>query len=245
LRLADVERRCAEVGARVEVCRQDVRDADGMTRWITGIDRLDVVFACAGITGGTRVGAYGVEEDAGQVRRIMATNVDGVVNTVLPALEVMRGQRGVDGARGHICAIASVAGFVSYPSTPAYCASKAAVDRFMVATGAAVRAQGVFLTSVCCGFVDTPMVAGNRFPMPGLVSVDAAVTSILRGVTQRKRRVVFPRWLVAGSRFMDLLPIRVAEAYYQNQPVGRVGTMAETGSEPSAVDELVAGSTIQ
>ncbi|MFW7268648.1 SDR family NAD(P)-dependent oxidoreductase [Gluconacetobacter sp. Hr-1-5] len=234
-RLEAVARDCAARGARVLTRRQDVRDAEGMAEWIGGAGPLDLVFACAGITASTAARAIGApRESSGQVRRVLDVNVGGVINTVLPALDVMGGQapdgRGV---RGRICAIASVAGLVAFPGTPSYCASKAAVDRFMVATGGNTVRDGILLSSVCCGFVRTPMVAANDFPMPGLTEVDDAATAILRGVAAGRRRIVFPWWLVAGSRLMDLLPPRVAELYYNRQPAGQAGSMPETGGMSS------------
>lgn len=230
-RLLETARACISRGAGVRIRLCDVTDQSGMEEWIQTLGPLDLVLACAGITGGTRKptkpdGAP-YEPDA-QIRRFFATNLDGVLNTVLPALNVMQHQpRGADGMRGRICAISSVAGLVSYPGTPSYGAAKAAVDRFMVATGGNMRQAGILLSSVVCGFLNTPMTARNRFPMPGLTDVENASRRILRGLRRNERRIVFPLWLAAGSRFMDLLPIRLAEAYYTRQPTGSAGSMPE------------------
>ncbi|MCE2575691.1 SDR family oxidoreductase [Komagataeibacter sp. FNDCR2] len=231
--LKEVATRCIARGAEVRVRVQDVREQAGMDAWITTAGPLDLVFACAGITASTQGGEDAPHEPDAQIRRMFATNVDGVINTVLPALAVMRGQpRGHDGMRGRICAMSSVAGLVAFPGTPSYCASKAAVDRFMVATGGNMARAGILLSSVCCGFVATPMTAGNTFPMPGLTQTGDAVRAILSGVARGRQRISFPWWLAAGSRFMDLLPIRVAQSCYFRQPAGQAGTMPETGLEP-------------
>ncbi|MBE7730305.1 SDR family NAD(P)-dependent oxidoreductase [Komagataeibacter sp. FXV3] len=223
---------CIARGADARIRVQDVREQAGMEEWITTAGPLDLVFACAGITASTRGGDEAPHEPDAQVRRMFATNMDGVLNTVLPAIHVMRAQpRACDGVRGRICAMSSVAGLVSFPGTPSYCASKAAVDRFMVATGANMKRAGIVMSSVCCGFVATPMTTQNSFHMPGLTQTGDAVRAILSGVAAGRRRISFPRWLVAGSRFMDLLPMRVAEYYYYRQPAGQAGTMAETGLE--------------
>ncbi|MBM9402599.1 SDR family NAD(P)-dependent oxidoreductase [Gluconacetobacter azotocaptans] len=231
-RLRDVAARCTGRGATVRIRRQDVRDRAGMEEWIGGAGALDLVFACAGITASTArpAGRDAPCEPDGQVRRMMDTNLSGVINTVLPALAVQAGQaRDARGVRGRICAIASVAAYVAFPGTPSYCASKAAVDRFMVATGGNMARDGILMSSVCCGFVRSPMTAANCFPMPGLTEMDDAVAAILRGVAAGRRRLAFPWWLAAGSRMMDLLPPRVADAFYFRQPAGRAGSMPETG----------------
>lgn len=230
-RLNDTAARCAEKGAEVSTLLADVNDRAAMEDWVRGAAPLDLVLACAGITGGTRKPTATIaapHEPPEQVRRIFETDLMGVLNTVLPAMEVMRNQpRRPDGLRGRICAIASVAGLVSFPGTPAYCAAKAAVDRFMIASGANARREGILLSSVVCGFLDTPMVVGNRFAMPGLTDVNTACHRILRGLGRNERRIIFPRWLVAGSRLMDLLPPRVAEACYTRQSAGAPGSMPE------------------
>ncbi|MBO1359952.1 SDR family NAD(P)-dependent oxidoreductase [Acetobacter sacchari] len=239
-RLQDTVTRAAALGARCVGHPIDVRDATAMQALVAGCEQLDLVIACAGVTGGVTHPMGGLTsgdptslEPEPQVRAMIETNLLGVINTVLPAINVIRTQpRADDGLRGRICAISSVAGVVSFPGTPSYCATKAAVDRFMVATGGNLRREGVLLSSVVCGFISTPMANVNEFHMPGLTQVQHAADRIMDGLSRNKRRIVFPRWLVAGSRLMDLLPISLAEKYYLNQPVGAAGTLCRAG-DPS------------
>ncbi|AQS83589.1 MAG: SDR family NAD(P)-dependent oxidoreductase [Acetobacter aceti] len=233
-RLKDTASRTAALGARVSIHALDVTDAPAMRRVIEGIgasdDSLDVVLACAGITGGVHDrpnGEIGAAcESEYQVKHMVDVNVNGVLNTIFPAIDVMRRQPvASDGFRGRIAAISSIAGLVSFPGTPSYCATKAAVDRFMVATGGNLKRDGILLSSVVCGFINTPMVATNEFAMPGLVQTAEAVERIMAGLEKNRRRITFPRWIAAGSRLMDLLPIGLSERYYQNQPTGAAGSM--------------------
>ena len=99
------------------------------------------------------------------------------------------------GVRGRIAAIASIAAFAPVPHAPAYCASKAAVDFWMVAGAADARRRGIVLTSVCPGYVRSGMTTHNDFPMPGLMDADSAARIILRGVAAGRTRVVFPWWI--------------------------------------------------
>lgn len=228
--LAQTQKQCVALGAVVQSAALDVRDRAAMCAWVEHAQALDYVFICAGITGGRPTQddegvAFECEE---RVRAMFGVNLDGVLNVLYPAIAVMRRRvPNTDGLRGRICVMSSVAGFVSYPGTPSYCASKAAVDRLLVATAPSVEALGITLTSVCCGFVDTAMVQRNCFRMLGLVSVEDAVSRILRGVRGGKRRVVFPFWLVAGSRLMDLVPPRWAERCYLRQPSARPAGMPD------------------
>ena len=207
---------CRERGATVIPAVCDVVDEAEMRRLVVGNGPLDLVFANAGVSYGTP--ASGIEAPE-QVRRTFAVNVDGVMNTVLPAIGVMLAQApGPDGMRGRIAVTASIAAFLAYPHTPSYCASKAAVDTWTVATAANLRGRGVLLTSLCPGFVRTRMTARNDFPMPGLVDAGVAARLILRGVAAGRRRVVFPGWMAVGSRIVGLMPTRAREAVLQRQP---------------------------
>lgn len=224
-RLGEVEAACRARGAVVHGRVLEVTDRGAMQDWIGGAGRLDLVMACAGVSGGPRPATRerAAQEDPEQIRRILATNLDGVVNTVLPAVSLMERQARADGVRGRIAAIASIAGFVSFASSPSYCASKAAVDRWMVATGANLKPQGILLSSVCCGFVRSRMTAANDFPMPGLMDADQAARLILRGVAAGRRRIVFPWWMAAGARLVDLLPLAISEAIVARQPAKAAG----------------------
>ncbi len=207
---------CRDRGAAVACVRLDVTERDTMRAAIEAHAPLDLVFANAGVAYGIR--GDGTESEP-QVRATFATNVDGVMNTVLPALDVMAGQPpAAGGVRGRIAVIASVAAFLPYPHTPSYCASKAAIDVWTVATAANAARRGVRLTSVCPGFVRTPMTAANDFPMPGLLAVEDAVAVILDGVRRGRRRVVFPRRIGGGARFVSLLPPGLREQLLRRQP---------------------------
>ena len=238
---------CETRGAQAVITCLDVTDTAAMTEWCAQVPHLaiDLLLVCAGVTGGVSScdGEGAAFETPSQIRRMMAVNLDGALNAILPIMERMRNQPlrkagRFHKQRGQICAIASVAGLVSYPGTPSYSASKAALDRFLVASGAYSRKAGIYLSSVCCSFVATPMVAQNRFPMPGLMRVETATAHILRGLAHRKRRIVFPSWLVLGSRFMDILPIWLAELYYTHQPTGCPGSMPGIDN-PACKDTLI------
>ncbi|TQF79263.1 SDR family NAD(P)-dependent oxidoreductase [Elioraea sp. Yellowstone] len=209
-RLAALAAAARARGAEVREAVLDVRDADAMAAWIAGSGRLDLVIANAGISAGT---AGGAPESPAQTHLLVETNLLGVLNTVQPALAAMRAQPpGADGVRGRIAVIASIAAFVPAPGAPTYCAAKAAADAWTVATAAVAARDGVVMTSVCPGYVRTPMTERNRFPMPGLMEAERAAAIILRGIARGRRRVVFPWWLGLAARLVGLLPPRLATA---------------------------------
>jgi NAD(P)-dependent dehydrogenase (short-subunit alcohol dehydrogenase family) len=201
---------CRARGAVVLTREGDVRDAASMADWIAGCGRLDLVLANAGLSAGTGDGEV---ETAAQTRAVFGVNLDGVLNTVLPTLEVMAGQApDAQGCRGRIAVIASIAAFVPAPGAPAYCAAKAAVDAWTVATAHIAARRGIRMHSVCPGYIRTPMTSRNRFPMPGLMDADIAAARVLAGIRAGRRRHVFPVWLGLAARLVGLLPPRVTAA---------------------------------
>jgi short-subunit dehydrogenase len=176
------------------------------------------MIANAGISGGTG----GVTEPAAQAQRIFATNVTGVLNTVLPAIEAMADQApGPDGVRGRVAVIASIAAFVAAPGAPAYCASKSAVQRWAEALDATERARGVRLHAVCPGYIRTPMTARNDFPMPFLMDAADAARRTLDGIARGRVRVAYPLPLYLAARLVGGLPPALRHAMFNRLPAKR------------------------
>ena len=214
-RLQAVAAQCRAQGASAHPHVVPVTDAAAMSAWIEGAGPLDLVIANAGISGGTA----GTVENEAQTRAIFATNLDGMLNTVLPAMAVMALQPSdAAGVRGRIAVVASVAAFLPGPSAPAYCASKAAADSWVVGTAPSARAQGIRMTSLCPGFIETPMTAANTFPMPGIMSADRAAALILRAIRLDMTRCAFPGWIATGARIAALLPAEWREAIARRFP---------------------------
>lgn len=200
-RLGATASACRNRGATVEVRIIDVRDAAAMEAWIAAAGPLDLVVANAGASAGGK---------PDQTRAILATNLDGALNTILPAMAAMGAQAaGVDGIRGRIAVVASIVAFVLVPGSAAYCASKAAIDIWTVASARDARKAGIQLTSICPGYIRSGMTARNRNPMPGLMDADRAAGIILRGIAAGKIRVTFPWWMGALARIAGLLPPRL------------------------------------
>jgi short-subunit dehydrogenase len=225
-RLAAIAAACRARGAATRASVLDVCDATAMATWVAACGRLDLVVANAGISTGAGEKA---PESPAQTRAIFATNLDGVLNTVLPAIEAMRAQpAGADGCRGRIVVIASIAAFVAGSAAPAYCASKAAADAWTVATGVGLRREDIALTSVCPGYIRTAMTARNRFPMPGLMDADRAARIILRAVAARRIRLIFPWWMGLAARIGGLLPPRLVAAAMARLPAKGLRADAES-----------------
>jgi short-subunit dehydrogenase len=202
-RLAATAAACRARGATVTETAFDVTDAPAATAWVRATGGLDLLIANAGTSAGTG----GTREGADQVARIFAVNLTGALNTIMPALEMMHAQPpGPDGIRGRVAAIASIAAFTASPGAPAYCASKAALQRWVEATDVTARRNGIRLHAICPGFIRTPMTAPNQFPMPLLMEPEGAARRTLSGISRGRARVAFPWPLYAAARLAGALP---------------------------------------
>jgi short-subunit dehydrogenase len=214
-RLGEVEASCAARGAAVRPQVLDVRDQTAMRDWIAEAGPLDLVIANAGISAGT---GGGIEPPA-QARAVFDTNVGGVLNTVLPALDAMAAQPpGPDGLRGRIAVVASVAAFVGVGGAPSYCASKAAVQSWAEAMDASERRRGIRLHAVCPGYVRTAMTLGNRFPMPMVISAEDAARRTLSGIARGRTRIAYPFLVYAAARVVGALPPGLRAAIFTRLP---------------------------
>lgn len=199
-RLEAVASACRARGAATETAVIDVTDAAAMRQWIEAAVRvapIDLVIANAGISAGTGGGG----ESEAQARAIYAINLDGALNTVLPAIAAMT-RRG----SGQIAIMSSLAGFRGFPGAPAYCGSKAAVRVWGEALRGELAARGVAVSVICPGYVRTPMTAVNRFPMPFLMSVERAARIIRRGLERNRARIAFPWPTYAAVWLVALMP---------------------------------------
>lgn len=199
-RLEAVAENCRAAGAEVSPGCIDVREAERLRDWMTEIDGqhpLDLVIANAGISGGTGGGG----ENDQQLREIFAINVDGVINTVLPAVSLMAAR-----GRGQIALMASLAAFRGFPGAPAYCASKAAVRIWGEALAGSLHGQGIAVSVICPGYVKSSMTDANDFAMPLLMPAEKAAGIIRRGLARGAPRIAFPLRLYLLLRFVAALP---------------------------------------
>ncbi|MEO3470269.1 SDR family NAD(P)-dependent oxidoreductase [Roseomonas sp. CAU 1739] len=214
-RLDEAAAACRARGAEVRPVVLDVRDADAMAGWIAGAGRLDLVIANAGVSAGTG----GTAEPSDQTRRIFDINVTGVLNTALPAIDVMAAQApGKDGLRGRVAVVASLAAFVAAPGAPTYCATKAAVQRWAEALDASERRRGIRMHAICPGYVRTPMTARNAFKMPFLMDAEEAARRTLDGIARGRTRIAYPWPTYAGARILGMLPIAARAWFFSRMP---------------------------
>lgn len=205
----------AERQARGElrVLAADVRDTGATLaagrRCIDTLGLPDAVIANAGISVGmdTRV-----EADLEVMRRTLETNVLGLAATFQPFVEPMCRRRS-----GHLVGVASVAGIRGLPGHGAYCASKAGVISYCESLRGECRTDGVQVTTLVPGYIDTPLTQGNRYSMPFLMRPEAFADRAYRAIVAGERYRVIPWQMGVVARLMRALP----DALYDRVLAGR------------------------
>jgi short-subunit dehydrogenase len=195
-RLAAVAEGLAGMPRAVSV---DVCDESAMAQAIESafaIAPVDLLIANAGISGG-------------DARTLMAVNIQGILNTVEPALPSLRAQ-----GHGQLAVMSSLAGFRGLPNAPAYCASKAAVRLYGEGLRGRLGRHGIKVSVICPGFVATPLTARNPFPMPFLLSPERAAERIVAALARNRARIAFPRRLYWPTLAASLLPAVVTDPFY-------------------------------
>jgi short-subunit dehydrogenase len=209
---------CRAKGADVLAETVDAADAAAMAGFLGRAHArrpLDLVIANAGVS----AGSGGKGESLEQARRVFAVNIDGVVSTVGPAIDLMMQKPRADGApRGQVAIVSSLAGFRGFPGAPSYCASKAAVKVWGEALRGELYRHGIEVTVICPGYIRTRMTEGNTFPMPLLMDADRAARIIRRGLERNHARIAFPWILQFMVRIIAALPPAWTDPLFRKLP---------------------------
>jgi short-subunit dehydrogenase len=178
---------------------------------------VDLLVANAGVGAPTLIEPLNTADIEAQFR-INTLGVIYAVEAVLPDM-LRRG-------RGHIAAVSSLAAYVGLPGESGYCASKAAVNVFLDGLRIQLRDRQIAVTTICPGFVKTPMTAVNDFHMPFVIEADEAARRILRALRRRRKIYNFP-WQTAWLMWLthiapDWLMARVMRKYNSAPPIPSV-----------------------
>jgi short-subunit dehydrogenase len=197
----------ADVGDRAAL-REAIAEIEGR------LGTVDVMVANAGFGAPTRLDPLNIDE----VELTFRVNLMGVIYSIEAVLPGMLARR-----RGHLLAISSLAGDKGLPGESAYCASKAAVNVYMEGLRIALRGRGVVVTTVCPGFVQTPMAPMDAAATPFVISAEAAASRIARLIARRRGGVHrFPRpmalLMALIARLPDAVVARLVRAEGEPEP---------------------------
>ncbi|MFD5823895.1 SDR family oxidoreductase [Lentzea sp. NPDC060358] len=196
--------RVASAAGGLAVCG-DVADPATMPAAVARVEeelgRLDVVLLNAGIGGGQA----GIDDalDVARYRKLVGVNVDHVVYGLCAAVPALRRQGG-----GKVVITASLAGLAAMTADPLYTLTKHAVVGYARAAGQALAPEGIVVSALCPGFVDTLLLGAAKeefdavsFPLLTPADIADALESVLSGGEAGEAWVVQPGGAALPYRF--------------------------------------------
>jgi short-subunit dehydrogenase len=207
-------------GGMAATAAADVTDRDALLKAVADLEAQlgpsDLLIANAGVGTPTLLEPMNTP----QIETMIRVNLLGVIYSIESVLPGML-QRG----RGHLVAVSSLGAYKGLPGESGYCSTKMAVNVYMEGLRIQLRHRGIAVTTICPGFVKTPMTDVNLYPMPWLMDADRAATLMVRAIRRRKKVYNFP-WqtslLMKLTRWLpDWLLARVMHSYGENPPVDK------------------------
>ncbi len=143
--------------------------------------------------------------DSEVIEKNIHTNVIGTARSLDIALPALRRTR-AKGLPATLVIVSSSAWWFPFGRAEGYGASKAALTYMAQALRADLASEGIDVVVVSPGFVKTPLTDRNDFPMPFLVSADAAAELIVSGLAKGKNEIAFPKRFTWLLRTLGALP---------------------------------------
>jgi len=148
----------AQHGGRVTIRRVDVSDesqvVSAFAQAVEANDRVDTVFANAGVSGGGRF----VDQTLDEWRRVLGVNLEGAFLTLREGARHMI-ERGGGGA---LIAVSSVSAIHGAPTAQPYAAGKAALLAVIRGLAVELARHDIRCNSIIPGWVDTEMTEAGR-----------------------------------------------------------------------------------
>jgi short-subunit dehydrogenase len=217
-KLAELAGEVRGAGGMAACTAADVSDRQETVTAIRGLAAelgpVDLLIANAGVGIPTILEPLNV----GATEKMMRVNLLGVVYAIEAVLPEML-RRG----HGHLAAVSSLAAYKALPGESGYCASKAAVNAYMEGLRIHLRNRNIAVTTICPGFVKTPMTAVNNFHMPWLLDADEAARRIARALRRKRKVYNFP-WqttllIKVASWLPDWMLARTMQDYNAKPPM--------------------------
>lgn len=184
----------------------DVTDRSALGSAVSGLqDKLgpiEIAIACAGIGIETSALNFNAED----FEHVIRTNLIGVANTVEVVLPGMLAR-----GHGHLVAISSLASFRGLPRMAAYCAAKSGLNALMDSLRVELQPRGIAVTTICPGWIRTPMTANLGVAMPDIMEVEPASRLILSAIRRRRPFYAFPRSATRRVRLLSWLPAGMSD----------------------------------
>ena len=188
----------ASFGERATSLHFDVADLNDCKQALAAVSDLDLVI----LNAGTCEYIDAKNFDAQSFERVIRINLIGIANcleALIPRLRV----------GSTLSLMGSSSSYLPLPRAEAYGASKAATEYLAKTLAITLKNQGIHVSYIAPGFVETPLTDLNDFPMPMRVDVEYASRHIRKGIAKGKNEIHFPRLFTGMLKSLSLLPFAI------------------------------------
>ncbi len=189
-KLEELVREARGLRGRIMVFPCDVTDEAGMARTIGRIEAEAGKIVLAIFNAGTFNATQGERLETEGFVRLFTTNVFGTIFGLVPVANLMR-----DRGFGHIAVVGSVTAYFGLPAAAAYGSTKAALNSIATSLRYDFERLNIRIQIINPGWVETPLTARNKFPMPTIIKVEEASRRIVEGLREGGFEITFPRRL--------------------------------------------------
>jgi short-subunit dehydrogenase len=122
--------------------------------------------------------------------------------------------------RGHLVGISSLASYRGLPKMAGYCASKAGLNSLLEGLRVELNPLGIVVTTICPGWIRTPLTANVSVKMP-MLEVAEASRHIRHAIHRQHAYYAFPGRDVRRLRLLKWLPASVSD-WLTRRALGRL-----------------------
>jgi len=231
-RLEEVAYRCQAKGATVSTRVIDVSDEKEMTQMLLEADDeqpLDLVIANAGVSSSSMKasGQLKTRELKDTLRPLLEINCHGVFNSILPLVPRFRARKG-----GTFAIVSSVSGYVTYPDSCDYHASKVAVRFFGEGLRSLLASDNVNVCVIAPGFVRSAMTDSAGGKMPFFMETLPACEIIKKQLEANVGAISFPFPMYLAASIVGGFPDRIRDVIFRLFEKGK-GKQLKLGAIPN------------
>lgn len=188
-------------GGQAIVLPVDIQDSAAVKQAVQNASRdmggLDVLIANAGV--GILKPAHKIALH--HVDKMVDVNLKGAMYALLAGLEIMLEQGG-----GQLVGVSSLASYRGLPQSSVYSATKAALSSFLESLRVEYANKNIRVTTICPGYIKTPMTEGVKMAMPMVLEADVAAAMIIKAIEKEKKVYGFPWPMHWGVKLLRALP---------------------------------------
>tara|TARA_B100001057_G_scaffold76937_1_gene71700 strand:+ start:10813 stop:11535 length:723 start_codon:yes stop_codon:yes gene_type:complete len=185
----------SQYGARAAPLRFDVQSRHDCLLALSSVPELDLVILNAGTCEYIDASNF----DASSFERVIRINVIGISNCLEALIPKLK-------AGSCLSMMGSSSSYLPLPRAEAYGASKAAIEYLAKTLAITLGKDGIHVSYISPGFVETPLTDLNDFPMPMRVDVEFASRQIRQGLEKKDREIHFPKLFTVVLKALSLLP---------------------------------------